>query len=178
MGFTGVYVTHDQIEALNLGTRVVVMREGRIEQIGDPNDIYKSPANEYVAEFLGKRNCIACAVTEGGTLQIAGSSVRLSGSSAVGEYHLRLRPSEVLLRPTNSGQAPAGTGWVSGGRVIDRLPSGDFIDYVVDLAGQKLFIELAGESAFDKDTEVDVGFNLRGLLLYDKSGYLASPSAH
>jgi iron(III) transport system ATP-binding protein len=53
LGFTGLYVTHDQIEALSLATRVVVMRAGRIEQIGAPEDVYRSPASAYVAGFFG-----------------------------------------------------------------------------------------------------------------------------
>jgi multiple sugar transport system ATP-binding protein len=53
MGVTSIYVTHDQIEAMTLADRVVVMREGRIEQVGSPLEIYDDPANVFVAEFLG-----------------------------------------------------------------------------------------------------------------------------
>jgi iron(III) transport system ATP-binding protein len=50
--FTGVHVTHDQEEAIALGTRVAVMNAGRVEQIGDPIEVYRAPATEYVADFL------------------------------------------------------------------------------------------------------------------------------
>jgi multiple sugar transport system ATP-binding protein len=53
MGVTSIYVTHDQIEAMTLADRVVVMREGHVEQIGAPLEIYDDPANVFVAEFLG-----------------------------------------------------------------------------------------------------------------------------
>ncbi len=53
MGVTSIYVTHDQIEAMTLADRVVVMREGRVEQVGTPLEIYDDPANVFVAEFMG-----------------------------------------------------------------------------------------------------------------------------
>lgn len=56
LGFAAVYVTHDQIEALGLGTRIAVMRDGRVEQLADPVTIYQYPANRYTAEFVGEAN--------------------------------------------------------------------------------------------------------------------------
>jgi multiple sugar transport system ATP-binding protein len=53
LGATVVYVTHDQIEAMTLATRIAIMRDGRIEQIGTPEEIYDRPANLYVAGFVG-----------------------------------------------------------------------------------------------------------------------------
>jgi iron(III) transport system ATP-binding protein len=53
LGFTAVYVTHDQEEAMTLGTRIAVLREGRIAQIGKPRDIYQNPVSRYVANFVG-----------------------------------------------------------------------------------------------------------------------------
>jgi iron(III) transport system ATP-binding protein len=56
LGFTAVYVTHDQSEALALGDRLAIMRRGRIEQLGTPRDVFASPASEYVAGFIGMGN--------------------------------------------------------------------------------------------------------------------------
>src|ERR1700749_1794900 len=53
LGTTAIYVTHDQVEAMTLGDRVVVMRDGRVQQVGDPIDLYNSPANRFVAGFIG-----------------------------------------------------------------------------------------------------------------------------
>src|ERR1700735_2545131 len=53
LGTTAIYVTHDQVEAMTLGARVVVMRDGRVQQVGDPMDLYNSPANRFVAGFIG-----------------------------------------------------------------------------------------------------------------------------
>jgi ABC-type Fe3+/spermidine/putrescine transport system ATPase subunit len=54
-----VYVTHDQEEALALSDRIAVMREGRIEQIGDGKELYESPASEFVSDFLGENNVLS-----------------------------------------------------------------------------------------------------------------------
>ena len=75
---TVVYVTHDQIEAMTLATRIAVMRDGRIEQLGTPEDIYNYPATLYVAGFVGAPSMnMLQATVDGGTLAIAGSAVRL-----------------------------------------------------------------------------------------------------
>ena len=52
-GITSVYVTHDQIEAMTLGSRIAVMKDGVVQQLGTPSDIYCRPANAYVATFIG-----------------------------------------------------------------------------------------------------------------------------
>ena len=58
LGITFVYITHDQEEALNMSDRIVVMKEGKIEQIGTPQEIYNHPKTEYVATFIGKANIL------------------------------------------------------------------------------------------------------------------------
>ena len=58
LGFTAVYVTHDQEEAMALADRIVVMREGRVQQVGSPSDLYLRPENAFVAGFLGRANMV------------------------------------------------------------------------------------------------------------------------
>src|SRR3546814_3374858 len=53
LGTTAVYVTHDQVEAMTLGDRVVVMKDGWVQQVGDPLELYNAPANRFVAGFIG-----------------------------------------------------------------------------------------------------------------------------
>ncbi|SON56786.1 sn-glycerol-3-phosphate import ATP-binding protein UgpC [Hartmannibacter diazotrophicus] len=76
---TVVYVTHDQVEAMTLATRIAVMRDGRIEQIGTPEEIYNRPATQYVAAFVGAppMNMLEARI-EQGKLAIAGTDVTLS----------------------------------------------------------------------------------------------------
>jgi sulfate transport system ATP-binding protein len=65
MGLTSVFVTHDQEEAMELADRVVVMRQGGIEQVGAPDEVYESPATPFVYEFLGQVNRLPCTVARG-----------------------------------------------------------------------------------------------------------------
>jgi sulfate transport system ATP-binding protein len=65
LGVTSVFVTHDQEEAIELADRIVVMRQGRIEQVGTPAEVYAAPASPFVYGFLGQANHIACHVTLG-----------------------------------------------------------------------------------------------------------------
>ena len=65
LGITAIYVTHDQSEAMELGDRIVVMSKGRIAQVGTPRDIYFTPCNRFVAEFIGAANIIELPVENG-----------------------------------------------------------------------------------------------------------------
>lgn len=77
LGITTIYVTHDQEEALSLSDRIVVMQDGRIEQIGTPAEIYHYPASAFVASFIGTLNRLQAEVTEpeSGLLTVAGQQV-------------------------------------------------------------------------------------------------------
>ena len=55
LGATTIYVTHDQVEAMTLADRIVVLRDGQIEQVGTPLELYDRPANQFVAQFIGSR---------------------------------------------------------------------------------------------------------------------------
>ena len=65
LGITTIYVTHDQSEAMELGDRVVVMQKGTIAQIGTPREIYFTPRNRFVAEFIGAANIVEAAIENG-----------------------------------------------------------------------------------------------------------------
>jgi iron(III) transport system ATP-binding protein len=64
LGITSVYVTHDQVEAMTLSDRIVVMNEGKIEQIGSPIEIYRRPRTRFVADFIGRANFVECSVQD------------------------------------------------------------------------------------------------------------------
>jgi len=80
LGITFVVVTHDQEEAMTLSTRIAVMESGRFEQVGTPKEIYRAPANQFVAEFVGRNNILAGKVksVDGGTARITTTSGELS----------------------------------------------------------------------------------------------------
>jgi iron(III) transport system ATP-binding protein len=115
-GITAVYVTHDQKEALSMSDVVIVMKDGRVEQIGAPRDIYYRPANRFVAQFMGSPNLVEARVTA-----IDAERGELLSESALGTLRVKRRDDDaprigdrltlVLkqedLRICDAGQAPA-----------------------------------------------------------------------
>ncbi|MEG0542366.1 MAG: TOBE domain-containing protein, partial [Angelakisella sp.] len=107
-GITFVYITHDQEEAINMSDRIVVMNEGRFEQIGTPAEIYDHPRTAFVAGFIGTANLFSGTVTalEGdrATVALAGS-----GTVTVGCANANLTPGQPLSFSVRSENLSAGT---------------------------------------------------------------------
>jgi iron(III) transport system ATP-binding protein len=176
LGYTGIYVTHDQVEAMSIGTRVVVMRAGRIEQDGHPEDIYAEPANEYVAEFLGMRNALDGEVSGGNRLSVCGTVAHLSGAElAPGGYRLRARSSDLRLRPAGAPtDGGADTIWLQGGRVIDRAPSGETVDFLIEIDGSMCRVEAREHVALTIGETVQLGLAADRVRVYDARGNLTA----
>jgi putative spermidine/putrescine transport system ATP-binding protein len=96
LGLTTVYVTHDQEEALSLADRLVVLRDGTVQQIGTPEEVYAQPVNSYVASFMGYRNLLDVTITgtTGSSVTVEGAGVRLTGRGSLTEG-----PAKVAIRP-------------------------------------------------------------------------------
>ena len=102
LGITTVYVTHDQEEAMSLSDRVVVMSDGRVEQIGPPPEIYNFPATPFVASFVGTLNLLPASVVDAGAgrVSVAGQEIRGSKPATTGlqgGVTVALRPEAVEL---------------------------------------------------------------------------------
>ncbi|MFH2129437.1 MAG: ATP-binding cassette domain-containing protein [bacterium] len=98
LGITMIYVTHDQEEALSLADRVAIMRDGRIEQIGTPWEIYREPLTKFVAQFVGTSNFIE-GIAKDGHVLFDGKTFKvegLSGEDGQG-VHLAIRPEKIRL---------------------------------------------------------------------------------
>ena len=91
LGITFVYVTHSQSEAFSMADRVVIMSRGRIEQIGNPQEIYRAPRTRFVAEFLGSSNVFAGKVSE-----ITSNAVRIATSA--GQFDVAPNPTKALAK--------------------------------------------------------------------------------
>jgi putative spermidine/putrescine transport system ATP-binding protein len=127
LGITTVYVTHDQEEALELSDRIVVMNEGRIEQIGTPFEIYNFPATSFVASFVGTLNAIDAKIVDAaaGRLSLAGHVVRTTAelSGSVGQaITVALRP-EMIALTTPDGSNIVSVSPTEGVTGINRLPA-------------------------------------------------------
>src|SRR5262249_24257667 len=106
LGITAIYVTHDQSESMELGDRVVVMNKGTIAQIGTPRDIYFTPRNRFVAEFIGAANIIEASVEEG-HLVLPGSRLPITS-------HVNLAVAIAMVRPEAIGLADPGSATLTG----------------------------------------------------------------
>jgi multiple sugar transport system ATP-binding protein len=98
LGATTIYVTHDQVEAMTLADRVVVLRDGAIEQVGSPLELYDKPANQFVAQFIGTPQMNVVDTTKLPTL---GAVV---GAFGAPDGFIGVRPENVIVRPAGTGQ--------------------------------------------------------------------------
>ena len=96
LGITAIYVTHDQSEAMELGDRIVVMSKGRIAQVGTPRDIYFTPCNRFVAEFIGAANIIESSV-ENGHLVLPGGRQPVTGQADLAAVVVMVRPESIRV---------------------------------------------------------------------------------
>jgi len=103
LGITSLYVTHDQAEALAMSDTVVVMNQGRVEQVGTPVELYRRPATRFVADFVGEANLLP-AVYETGRVRLGGYAFAFSQEGvATGAVTLMARPEAVRLERDGSG---------------------------------------------------------------------------
>ena len=110
IGGTMIYVTHDQVEAMTLADRIVVMNAGRIEQVGSPRELYETPANLFVATFIGSpKMAVITAERTGNALAVAGATVPLARLPAAdGSLRIGIRPDAIRLQRTpTEGSIPA-----------------------------------------------------------------------
>jgi iron(III) transport system ATP-binding protein len=137
LGITSVYVTHDQLEAMTLSDRVVVMNRGRVEQVGTPAEIYRHPRTRFVADFIGRANFISGTVRgqENGALLVDTFGLPLKLSGVQDHYPLgtgvtlMVRPEMVKVRQDASRFK---------GIVRQAVFLGDSIDYDIEVTGQVL----------------------------------------
>ena len=174
LGFTGIYVTHDQEEAIALGTRVAVMNAGRVEQVGKPADVYNGPATEYVADFLGARNRFAIEVGAGDSVTIEGVEAPGLVSPGSPVRTLLVRDSYLRLRPRRSTfEQVDGMAWLPVGEVVEVVPGAEHAECLVMIGENRIFAAVPnGGPAIEPGQAVDVGIDLLRAFGYDTEGQL------
>ncbi len=159
VGITSLYVTHDQSEAMGLSDKVVIMKDGNIEQIGSPREIYQQPANSFVANFIGKANIVKGVVEgegEDGVYQVnimnvmymVKSELKLQKDQRV---QLVIRPESIIV-----GKKDYQT------KVTKSIFMGEYHEYESDWFGQNLQISdenPIGKKIYDVEDTMWIGFD-------------------
>ncbi|MDH3694694.1 MAG: ABC transporter ATP-binding protein [Gammaproteobacteria bacterium] len=146
VGITFILVTHDQEEALSMSDRVCIMQDGEIVQIGTPRELYDSPSNRYVADFVGKSNFFDGTVEELGQsaieikldagINVSATQTADSKKPAVGDkVSVSVRPEQILLARDNQ-RLPEALGVSIEARVLNRIFLGEHTEYL--LSDEKL----------------------------------------
>ena len=138
LGLTTVSVTHDQVEALVMSDVIAVLDGGVLQQIGPPLEVYRRPANQFVADFIGESNLLtgkATSTSDGATLftTTKGLAVLMgaTGSRAEGQGHMVIRPESVRL-----GAAAEHAGNCYSGKIMEVLYVGDLVKYRVQMESE------------------------------------------
>jgi iron(III) transport system ATP-binding protein len=149
-GMSAVLVTHDQEEALSFADRIAVMNEGRIEQIGTPEEVYYKPKTRFVAQFLGRTNLFEGNVDDTDTIETKIGCLKLN-CRARGQITCSIRPEHLTI------ERPNGTsGGCSRGVIVSREFKGHDITYHVDCDGEKYMVHTDNRVLFERDEEVVV----------------------
>ena len=163
IGATMIYVTHDQVEAMTLADKIVVLRAGKIEQVGKPLDLYNDPDNRFVAGFIGSpaMNFVA-GVAEAGSvlckgLGSVGTSIPLPSTGS--DVTVGLRPQHLKIDKGSTYR-------------VDLTEALGGVSYVHLTApsGEKLIVERHDQVSLSPGAMVGIGFDAKDAMLFDKDG--------
>jgi iron(III) transport system ATP-binding protein len=161
--FTAIFVTHDQSEALALGDRLAIMRNGTIDQFDTPQRIFDSPATEYVAEFMGMENLLQCELREGAWVC---NGEPAAGKAPVDERvtddfvaRLRLRPDDLQVEP--AGASPTRDTTSVAGHIVSTEYGGRHLNLVVSVGDSRLHARVTAGSSSNWERELSPGQAVR-----------------
>jgi iron(III) transport system ATP-binding protein len=171
-GMTALYVTHDQAEAVVLGDRIGVMRDGKLLQIGTPDQIYNRPADLFVANFTGATNELTGTLVErNGAFGVVDFGEGQRGEAALLQA---LNPGDkvrIALRPENIGIGGRDGANLFPARVVDRRYQGTQTVYDIDLFGRRLeVLELGTAARHGIGVETQVALPREGCWAYRDTG--------
>lgn len=158
LGVTTLYVTHDQTEAMTLGDRIAVIKDGELQQVGKPDDIYNNPENIFVARFVGTppMNLLNSEI-----LKVAERKLKISDRIAESEAILGVRPEHIRINDAEG---------IFHARIslIESLG----VEALLHLQIEKyeLLARVSGNSSFKEGDPVRVGFDKKNIHIFDKDG--------
>ncbi len=170
---TMIYVTHDQIEAMTMADRIVVLQGGTLEQVGEPMELYRNPCNQFVAGFIGSprmnfltvRSQVSSAEARiltfsGGTsISLPASIIPLNASCEIAT--LGIRPEHISIASSNGLPAYV--------QMVERLGVESYVHVAVP-GGETLIVRSSGEVYLKPDQQVHLSFDLALVHLFDTSG--------
>jgi multiple sugar transport system ATP-binding protein/alpha-glucoside transport system ATP-binding protein len=171
---TMIYVTHDQVEAMTLADRIVVLKDGRVEQIGTPMELYRRPGNRFVAQFIGSpaMNILPATVEETGASTVVRHAARRVASvpiAAPAAMHgasisLGVRPEDLFIAD--------GTGHLFEGTVdfIEQLGEVQIVYVDIGRGDQPLVAKLAGNEEVVRGSPVRLAAHMKDLHIFDEDG--------
>ena len=160
LAVTTVYVTHDQVEAMTMGHRVAVLRDGDLQQCDAPATLYHQPTNLFVAGFIGSPAMNTLPVTVDGAVKIAGAEIRIGEVLGGERTTIGFRPETVII--DGDGRIPARI------RLVEDLGSEVFVHLVIDHEGEERRLVAKVDPPFAGDPDQNVRLTLRGALhLFD-----------
>ncbi|AWB49156.1 ABC transporter ATP-binding protein [Gemmobacter aquarius] len=168
---TMIYVTHDQVEAMTMADKIVVLNAGRIEQVGSPMDLYHRPATEFVAGFIGAPAMNFLDMTNH-TGNIALGDTTLPVSAATGATRLGIRPEHITLLPAGQGDLAATV-------TLRETLGGDAYLYLRTTHGQPLVVRADGDTPLNHGEAVGLALPAHRLHQFGPDGRtLRSGDAH
>jgi ABC-type Fe3+/spermidine/putrescine transport system ATPase subunit len=148
MRITSVYVTHDQAEAMVTSDRIAVMNQGKLEQIGTPEEIYKHPNTQFVASFIGRTNCLDAVVADRETVRCGGLQLRVQPNGAAipagASVSVSIRPREIRIMADDH---PGTGGNRIEGRILRHAYLGEARDYLVGVVDTDMTLRVVTSPA-------------------------------
>lgn len=166
IGATMIYVTHDQVEAMTLADKIVVLRSGRVEQVGKPLDLYNDPDNKFVAGFIGSpaMNFVSGVVEGPGKVLAKGlanplsTGVALPGAGA--EVSVGLRPQHLKIDATGTTHKV---------ELTEALGGVSYV-HLTAASGEKLIVERHDQISLEPGAMVGLGFDGNDAMVFDSAG--------
>jgi multiple sugar transport system ATP-binding protein len=162
-GATTIYVTHDQVEALTMSSNIAVMKEGVIQQMDSPDNVYHYPANLFVADFIGnpKVNLLEGVVDGHGSVNLGKFRIAVDTHNASGKVVVAVRPEDISI---STKPVPGAVEFSA----YSVLPSGADSTILARLGDIEITLKEAGISKLKMDDKIWLKFNPDALNLYDK----------
>ena len=170
-GATMIYVTHDQVEAMTLADRIVVLRDGFVEQVGTPMELYRSPANLFVAQFIGSpsMNVIQADLLDSGQLLVRGADadrpipVSVEPDYAAGRVSLGVRPEDLRMTEDDT----LFTGRID---LVEKLGEVQLLYVQSSASDDPLIAKVAGDIEIRRGASIGLTADIGRLHVFDSAG--------